>query len=249
MVRIMAMGDLARYDRSFQRMAGTTAILGAIAAIASGILSLSAIPSSAAFDYWAAVLPRGNGAGTLLHFSMVLDVFGYYLLLAPLALFLWSWLRPMGPDLVRLYTICGLAYMLFGALGAAVLSAVVPQLMADYGHASGQQREMLQIVFNAVISAVDRGVWNTLEMFPAATWLLGIGWLLRRERGPIGIATMVVGGAALLDGVGTSLNLPWIALPGLGIFLAGLPLWALLLGIGLVRGEPRLSRQQGRQSG
>jgi hypothetical protein len=225
------------HDRTFQRLAGTTAILAAIAAIASGILGASAIPSSAAFDYWAAVLQRGNGAGTLLHYSMVLDVFGYYLLLAPLALFLWSWLRPRNPDLVRLYTICALAYMLLGALGAAVLSAVVPQLIADYGNASGQQREMLQIVFNAVTGAVDRGVWNTLEMFPAAVWLLGIGWLLQQERRPLGIATMVVGCAALLDGVGTSLNLPVIALPGLGIFLAGLPLWALAMGIALLRGN------------
>ena len=166
------------HERSFQRLAGMTAILSAMAGIASGVLSLAAIPSSVTVDYWSAVLHRGNGAGTLLHFSMVLDVFGYYLLLAPLALFLLSWLRPKSPDLVRLYTICGLAYMLLGALGAAVLSAVVPQLMADYGHASGQQREMLQIVFNAVTRAVDRGVWNTLEMFPAAVWLLGIGSLL-----------------------------------------------------------------------
>ena len=225
------------HDRRFQRLAGTTAILSAVAAIASGILSLSAIPSSVTVDYWAAVLQRGNGAGTLLHFSMVLDVFGYYLLLAPLALFLGSWLGPKSPDLVRLYTICALAYMLLGALGAAVLSAVVPQLMADYGNASGQQREMLQIVFNALTSAVDRGVWNTLEMFPAATWLLGIGWLLRQERRRLGIVTMVVGCAALLDGVGTSLNLPLIALPGLGIYLAGLPLWALAMGIALLRGS------------
>ena len=227
----------AAHDRSFQRLAGTTAILSAIAAIASGVLSLSAIPSSVTIDYWAAVLQRGNQAGTLLHFSMVLDVFGYYLLLAPLALFLCSWLRPRNPDLVGLYTISALAYMLLGALGAAVLSAVVPQLMADYGHASGQQREMLQIVFNAVTRAIDRGVWNTLEMFPAATWLLGIGWLLRHERRRLGIATMVVGCAALLDGVGTSLDLPVIALPGLGIFLAGLPLWALAMGIVLLRGS------------
>ncbi len=225
----------AAHDRHFQRLAGTTAILSAIAAIASGVLSLAAIPSSGAADYWPAVLQRGNGAGTLLHFSMVLDVFGYYLLLAPLALFLWSWFRPKSPDLVRLYTICALAYKLLGALGAAVLSAVVPQLMADYGHATGQQREMLQIVFNAVTRAVDRGVWNTLEMFPAAVWLLGIGWLLQRERRPLGISTMV---AALLDGVGTSLNLPVIALPGLGIYLAGLPLWALAMGITLLRWGP-----------
>jgi hypothetical protein len=127
--------------------------------------------------------------------------------------------------------------MLFGAVGAAVLSAVVPQLMADYVHASGQPREMLQIVFNAVTRAVDRGVWNTLEMFPAAVWFFGIGWLLQRERRPLGIATMVVVCAALLDGVGTSVNLPVIALPGLGIFLAGVPLWALAMGISLVRGS------------
>ena len=49
---------------------------------------------------------------------------------------------------------------------------------------------------------------------------------------------MIVGCAALLDGVGTSLNLPVIALPGLGIFLAGLPLWALGMGIALVRESP-----------
>jgi hypothetical protein len=49
---------------------------------------------------------------------------------------------------------------------------------------------------------------------------------------------MVLGCAALLDGVGTSLNLPVIALPGLGIYLAGLPLWALAMGITLLRWGP-----------
>jgi hypothetical protein len=118
-------------DRGFQRLAGFTAIVSAVAAIASGALSLAVVPASTRPDYWAPVLALGTGAATTLHFAMVLDVFGYYLLLAPLALFLWTWLGPAKPDLVRVYTIGALAYMLLGALGAVTLGAVLPPFLGE----------------------------------------------------------------------------------------------------------------------
>jgi hypothetical protein len=87
-----------------------------------------------------AMLSIGSRGANLLRWGMIFDVFGSYLLFVPLALHLWSWLKPRSPNHVTFYTLCGFAYILIGSMGAIVLSAVLPPLIHDYSQASATQR-------------------------------------------------------------------------------------------------------------
>lgn len=190
----------------------------------------------AAIENPAACLALGAQTAGLLYWSMILDMFGYYLLLAPAALFLWLWLKSKNQGLVSLYTFCGLAYILIGAIGAAILAAVWPPLIRAYEQAAGAQRETLEIVFQAATDLVYGGMWNILEVILAGVWWLGIGLLLRHEQRALGMATVILGLSCLLDGFGNILGLASVAAIGLYIYLLLAPIWALWLGIVVARG-------------
>ena len=219
----------------FQRLAAGAAILSAPLAFGSVALSLAAVNGNAQAFLDGSVIAIGLRGANLFRWAMLLDVFGYYLLLAPLALLLWNWLKPRGPNLVTLYTVCGMAYILIGAMGAVVLSAVEPPLINEYAQASGPRREILEVVFNSFYNAVDRGLWNPLEALLAGIWWLGIGLAVRRERSALGVVTIVLGISALLDAFGRIVNVEAIYQVGVGGLLMLLPIWALWFGIDLLR--------------
>ena len=157
------------------------------------------------------------------------------MLLAPMALHLWAWLSPAGPRHVRLYTICGLAYILISSIGAILLAAVEPPLIAVYAQASGARREMLEVAFKSFYNAVDRGLWNPLEAVLASVWWVGIGLALRRERSSLGIVTIILGISALLDACGRILPVGAIYQIGVGGLFLLVPIWAVWCGIDLLR--------------
>ncbi|CAG0989588.1 hypothetical protein ANRL3_02682 [Anaerolineae bacterium] len=222
--------------RSFQRLAGVTALLSAPLAIGSLVLVLAPVGFRfEAFEKTDLFLSVGANAANVLRWSMVLDMLGSYLLLAPAALFLWHWLKPKGLNQVELYTFCGLAYILVGAAGAAMLSVVWPPLINAYAEAAGQQREILATVFGAITNAVATGLWNTLNAITAGIWWLGIGLFLRSERRILGIVTIALGIASLLGAIGRILTIAPLATLGLSFVLSLLPIWALWLGIDLLR--------------
>lgn len=223
-------------ERSFQRLAAVTAILSAPLAIASLVLVLAPVNFNfEAFEKTDLFISVGANGASVLRWSMVLDVLGFYLLLAPAAFFLWHWLKPKGQARVGFYTFCGLAYILIGAAGAAILSAVWPPLINAYAQASGQQSEILETVFGAITNSVVAGLWNTLDPITSGIWWLGIGLLLRGERRVLGIVTVVLGIVSLLSGIGTILNIAILATLGLNVFFLLAPVWALWLGIDLLR--------------
>ncbi|GAC1671068.1 MAG: hypothetical protein NVS9B9_29310 [Ktedonobacteraceae bacterium] len=89
---------------------------------------------------------------------------------------------------------------------------------------------MASFLLWAVNSAVMEASWILLS----AIWWLGIGFVLRSERKILGIFTIVVGIAALLDGMVTLLDLP---LPFLALGALKLPLamlWNFWIGIALL---------------
>src|SRR5436305_3427087 len=100
-------------ETSFQRLTAVTSILAALLALGSigfqaVVLGVTADP----FSHPTSLLASGANGAILFRWGMILDLFGYYLLLAPLALLLWSRLKPKGMNLISLFTFCGLAYML-----------------------------------------------------------------------------------------------------------------------------------------
>ena len=143
-------------EQRFQRMAGVTTMLSFLPALASGIcLATAANFRLSALSNPSSLITIGTHGANLFRWGMVLDMFGYYVLLTPLALVLWQWLRPTGPLLVTLYTWCGFGYILVGAMGAIILAAVEPPLIIQYAaHPSGAERETLQTVFTSCLNAV-----------------------------------------------------------------------------------------------
>ena len=222
---------------TFQRITSVTALLaGLFAATSLGLLA-----AAAGFDPRAGLDPIGSyrfllqGSGPLVRWGMLCDLLGYYLLLTPLALYLHRWLAPKSRQLFALYTLSGLAYILVGAAGAATLAAVLPPLIEQAPQTSGVERMVLDTVMESVARGVVVGLWNTLEVIPASIWWLGVGWHLRPERPALGFITIILGGASLLNVVGVWLGLSLLSVVGLNALLMLVPVWALWLGIVILR--------------
>ena len=222
-------------EQRFQRLAGVTTMLSFLPALASGIcLAAAANFRLSALSNPSSLITIGTDGAYLFRWGMVLDMFGYYVLLAPLALWLWKWLKPRGPLLMTLYTWCGLAYILVGAMGAILLAAVEPPLIIQYAQASGAQRETLHIVFTSFLNAVYLGLWNPLEALLAGIWWVGVGSLLRRERRGLGIVSILLGVGALLDAFGNLVGLEPIFLLGVSWLVLFFFVWIAWCGIELL---------------
>lgn len=222
---------------SFRYLVAGTAIASMPIAFGCLFLSLLAVDFDlGALEDPTAMLGVGREAATLLFWSMILDMFGYYLLLTPAAVFLWLILRRRDEGLVTVYTFCGLSYILVGAIGAAVLAAVGRPMMVAYAQASASQREMIEVAFQTVTLLVYGGLWNLLEVILAGVWWVGIGLLLRGDHPRLGLLSIVLGLSGLLDAAGNILQLPGVAALGLNLYLILAPLWALCLGIAALRG-------------
>lgn len=221
---------------SFQRLAARITILAVISYLISVVLLLAVMNYSFSIEAFSgAMISAGSRGAGLLRWAMIFDVFGSYLLLTPLALHLWVWLRPKSPNHVTLYTLCGLAYILIGSMGAIVLSAVLPPLMNEYVQASATQRDTLQVVFDSFLNAVFLGLWNPLEVFLLSIWLIGLGPLIQRERQGLGIVTRLLGFSALIDCTGRFFDMQTIFFIGSsGLFLL-VPVWLIWWAIDLSR--------------
>lgn len=228
---------------SQQRVAAFATLLAGLLQVGSAALLYAALDNGSGnplstFDFF-----RHPGASPilisahtlLLRWGFILDIFGSYLLLAPVALFLSTWLKGRSPDHIRLFTISGLSYMLVGAVGAAILAAVAPPLIANYATTSTTERAISAALLTTIVNAVYIGLWNILEATLATVWWLGIGFALRRIRPALGLLTILVGVCWLVDVVGRMLDIDGVSLIGLGALFSILPMWAIWLGVELLR--------------
>lgn len=223
-------------ERSFQKLASVTAILSAPVAYAGEYFGFTAIAfDPTAFSEPGTLIALGTEGAALFWWDWRLILFGYYLLVAPAVVFLWYWLRPKRPLSVTLVTLSGLAYVAFGALGAAINAAVWPELMIEYAQAGPEQQAVLETVFSTLAATVAIGVWGILNRIVSAVWWIGIGALLRSERRSLGWFTLIVGVFSAIAAVGNLLEVA--PLTGLGTmgFLLLAPTWALWLGVDLWR--------------
>lgn len=226
----------AHHERSFRKLAAATAVLSAPVAYGAEVLGFTAIDfDPTAFSDPGTLIALGTEGATLFWWSWRLNMFGYYLLLAPAVLFLGYWLWPERRLLVALLTAGGLTYVLLGALGTAINAVVWPELMSEYARADPQRRAVIETVFVTYSETVTIGMWGILNRTVSSVWWIGIGALLRSERRWLGRFTVLLGVVTAVAAVGNTLSV--VPLTGLGTigFLLLAPAWALWLGVDLWR--------------
>jgi hypothetical protein len=157
-----------------------------------------------------------------------------YLPVALVAIYLHRRLQARGGELIAIFTFGGLAYVVLGSLGGAIVATVEPPLVEDGS-------EMARTTFAAFSTLVTVTIWSTLESIFLGTWLIGIGWLVRAERAAFGNLAVVAGVGALLSAVRSGITGRSVGdLPGaidfLVVGLLGLYVpWLAWLGLRLYR--------------
>jgi hypothetical protein len=221
------------YLDRFQRLAGVTTLLAIPCSLGSIFFLMAAVGGQNELLMQGALVGIGSRGAEWFRWGNLLDLFGYYLLLAPLALYLHERFKSQGGPFVTLYTLCGLAYILIGAIGAILLAAVGPTLIREYALAQASQRATLQVVFDSFYRLVYSGLWNPLEILLEGIWLVGMGATVRHERRRLGLLTTGIGCLGLLQALGSILDNPLIFQVGFAglVFLplVWMPGWAIQL--------------------
>jgi len=167
-------------DSGFRRFASAAALLSVPAAAGSIIAGLAASHFDfAVIDDPGIALTKGASVAPLAHWAMILDLFGYYLLLLPCALILWRDLRSQSRAWIDFATLSGVAYIVIGSIGAAILAVVWPPLIRAYAAADAAHAPAVRLVFETITAAVDRRLWNTLELTFAGCWWFVLGRCLQ----------------------------------------------------------------------
>jgi len=199
-------------------------------------LFIDAVSNNAAI-----VLPLLAQNPILAWWPSIFDFFGFYLLLLPLALYLHRLFKEEAPDWMNLFTVCGLGYILFGAMGASILAVIFSSQAADYAAAAGSVPQIHVVVFEAFGDAIQRGVWGILDPVLAGVWWTGLGLLLRKRHAIVGWYTIVLGLVNLVGGVSAAIQVEAVASICLNVYFLMAPLWAGWLGVLLLRQDQRLS--------
>jgi len=165
---------------------------------------------------------------------LLLDMFGYYLLLLPL-IFYFHQQYKFQSSWTPLITFSGLAYVLIGAIGAAILAALWPALMQDYLSATANNKEWVAGLFKTSTLLVTKGLWNILEVIFATAWWIGVGRLLYSENKLLGAVTIATGISTLADAIGNMAGWNGLAEAGLNLYLVLGIAWPLTIGISIIR--------------
>ncbi|UKJ05800.1 hypothetical protein [Solitalea lacus] len=214
--------------------------IGAISIVA-GLLSLACLLVGMmavnyhfeAFSDPALTILYANNMQLVKWFNL-LDMLGYYLLLLPLIFYFHQQYRyrtPWSP----LITFSGLAYVLTGAIGAAILAAVWPSLLTDYASANPENKMIISNLFKAITTMVTVGMWNILEVLFAALWWMGLGKLIYSENKSLGVLTFIAGISTLSDALGNMFNLTILSEIGVNLYLILGIIWPIIIGIFLLK--------------
>lgn len=222
--------------RSFQRLSGLLAVIGGPLAWGSLLLGLSAV----SFDFEQLsdpqrILALGSAAAPLLRWSFLLSMFGAYLLLIPLTIWLGATFGSPDSSVWRWYTFCGLSYLVLGALGAAILAAVWAALIGLAASSPPDQQPALLIAFTTATTIAEDGFQGVVQNLAGGIWWIGLGSSLRHQQRRLGLFTMVLGGLLLINAAGNLLNSEPLSLIGLTATVLLAPLWSIWIGLVIAR--------------
>ena len=208
-------------------------------AIGSAVTGLAALSfNSAAMSDPTLLLRAGHDAAGLWRASLLLDLFGYYLLIVPLVLTLRVAFRPRSGDVVGSLRLLPSGLLLVGAMGAAMLAMAVPPMIEAYAGAGPAARQVLTTAYAAQSDDVYRGLWNLLETFLGGVGWIGFGRLLWSQGRWVAALTIALGVATLADSFGEILGQQWLFLVGLNLYLVLATAWPLVMGIRLLGKRP-----------
>lgn len=219
-----------------QTIAGVVTIVSGVLALASVITGMIALNYD--FDAFAdpmLMLTMHNVHVGIARWSMILDMFGYYLFLLPLIFLLHGWMKDKSLW-AHLTSFCGSSYVLTGAIGASILAAVWPSILSHYSSAEGPMQLIIKANFQFVNGIVYDGLWNLLEMFFAGIWWLLAGAILYRQKFSfIGIFTVVLGACSLLDDLATIFEFVSLHQLTSNAYLFLAIAWAIMMGSFLLK--------------
>ncbi|HYF66290.1 MAG TPA: hypothetical protein VD886_25900 [Herpetosiphonaceae bacterium] len=224
-------------SRKFARFAAALALAAAPIAWGSLALGLAAADwNGDALGDATAILGLGPGAAPLLRLSYACSMFGSYLLLMPLALWLRARLRADHPHFSRWYALCGLAFLGLGAAGAAILGAVWPELIRAYAAAPPAEREGYAILFRTATWIPQEGLQGVIQDAAGAAWWIGLGLLLRPAARGLALFSLVLGAALAINAAGNLLAVEALTSVGLAANLLLAPIWGIWAGLTAWRG-------------
>jgi len=169
----------------------------------------------------------------MFRWAWMLSIFGYYLLLIPVAVYLQAWFQPRNEGLARTTTSFAMVYFIVGTISIAIMVGAALPMMQAYSAASAPQNEIMLVVFQAVTDMSFFGM-GPLAFAAGGLWWLGVGIALLKEQRILSIITLVLGIGTLGSAIGYFLGIDLLArLEMVNYFLA--PIWSLWIGISITR--------------
>jgi len=152
---------------------------GVIGLASSVLLDLSRLDRGRLVADSALIVRLGSDHVELFRWASLLDLFGSYLLMLPLAVYLRNSFHAEQPATVDIGTVAAVVFGVAGATGAATWASATP-LIAAYARASPGDRPYLAAIFAAAIRA-GTALWHFVEGPAAAVWF-GCTALATRHR-------------------------------------------------------------------
>lgn len=173
---------------------------------------------------------------------MLLDMFGYYLSLAPIIVVSHRLLASQTPW-ASVVALAGVAYVLIGAIGAAILAATWPSLLAAHAAADASSGAAIRASFMLITDVVYGGLWNVLEVLLAGVWWVGFGRALHGSQPKLAWLTVACGVFPLADAVASMLRLDTMHGVTLDLYLVTSVVWPVVIGVALIRDRGALAHR------
>jgi hypothetical protein len=175
---------------------------------------------------------QAPGNAETFRWAIILDMLGYYVLLAPLFVAVGWRLFHLGERGAALWTIAALMYVTAGSVAAMALAYGVPTLLLGYAQASSSGRQGFVLALTALNEAAVRGVWQTFDPIVTGAWAIASGLALRRlGRRPLGTIGIALGGAAALFGGLRAIGIQSDPLLFAVAAVFGVTIWVYVLGL------------------
>lgn len=135
----------------------------------------------------------------------VLDFLGYYMMRAPLILFLWHCYRPLHPARVDTASFCGLLFVVLSVTATSVLTGATVGIMSVFPEADPASRVGLEAAWEASVAIVRGGLWQ-FSMLPWVVWTWTMGGILAGEERWLGRALQTISVTAAISAVDPMLS-------------------------------------------